>query len=282
MTINSVAGVRPLHRIQILNRSQLDSLTEQLASGRISTTYAGDGSGAASAIGIRAQLRQLCPATPTPRPSAEHARHTVATTCRCSGFRYRYWKQKRRSRQRRHHARRYRADAPPENGPVGLYRLTVSMLNAQSGDRFLFSGRATDTAPVAPLGPDHEWKRRSHRRVEAGDFFSASAHGPISEPMARDGSRSRQAPLQHRFKSAKTMPRPPPALPQPFGLKLSAVSTAIAGATVTQPVTPPVTVPPTPAAQRSVSVDLGTTNPNPGDRSQALPSSCPTGPPRTS
>jgi hypothetical protein len=61
----------------------------------------------------------------------------------------------------------------------------------------------------------------------------------------------------------------PPAVAQPFGMKVTGVSTTIAGATVTQPVDLPATVPPTPPATpvaKSMSIDLGATNPSVGDQ----------------
>src|SRR3981081_1836211 len=57
MTISGVSGRRSYMGSGILDlRSQLDTLTEQLASGKVSNTYAGQGSGRSLAIGIRAQV----------------------------------------------------------------------------------------------------------------------------------------------------------------------------------------------------------------------------------
>jgi flagellin-like hook-associated protein FlgL len=261
MTINGVSGRTSYIGSGILNlRSQLDSLTEQLASGRISTTYAGDGSGRGLAIGIRAQLSSFASYADTATnvntrinvanlslqrlsdigTEVKGAAVSAVTTLDNTG------------------------QTPGQKTALLDFTDSVSMLNAQSGDRFLFSGRATDTAPVAP----------SDQIMNGNGAAIAGLKQVISERKQADlGTNGTgrvtvaagATPTSVQISEDDATP-PPPALPQPFGLKLSAVSTAIAGATVTQPVTPPVTVPPTPAAQRSVSVDLGTDNPNPGDQ----------------
>ena len=68
MAIDGVSGRTSYIGSGILNlRSQLDTLTQQLASGKISNTYAGQGSGRSLAIGAaRADQRHLA-AMPTPR-----------------------------------------------------------------------------------------------------------------------------------------------------------------------------------------------------------------------
>ena len=60
MTISGVSGRTSYIGSGILDlRSQLDTLTQQLASGKISNTYAGQGSGRSLAIGLRSQLSSL-------------------------------------------------------------------------------------------------------------------------------------------------------------------------------------------------------------------------------
>ena len=57
MSIDGVSGRTSYIGSGILNlRSQLDTLTEQLASGKVSNTYAGQGAGRSLALGIRAQV----------------------------------------------------------------------------------------------------------------------------------------------------------------------------------------------------------------------------------
>jgi flagellar hook-associated protein 3 FlgL len=264
MSINGVSGRTSYIGAGILNlRSQLDSLTQQLASGRISNTYAGDGTGRGLAIGIRAQLSNISGYGDT--ATNVNTRINVANL----------------SLQRLaaigsevKGAAVSGSGTLDNNGQTAGQKTasldfidSVNMLNAQSGDRFLFSGRATDTAPVAP--PD--------QIMNGNGAAIAGLKQVISERRQADlgtggNGRVTVAPgataTSVQISEDDASP-PPPALPQPFGLKLNAISTSIVGATVTQPVTLPTTVPPTPpvpSAQRSVSIDLGTTNPSPGDQ----------------
>ncbi len=67
MTISGVSGRTSYIGSGILDlRSQLDTLTQQLASGKVSNTYAGEGSGRSLAIGLRSVL-SAWPAMPIPR-----------------------------------------------------------------------------------------------------------------------------------------------------------------------------------------------------------------------
>ena len=60
MTISGVSGRTSYIGSGILDlRRQLDTLTQQLSSGKISNTYAGQGSGRSLAIGLRSQLSGL-------------------------------------------------------------------------------------------------------------------------------------------------------------------------------------------------------------------------------
>src|SRR3990170_2029565 len=60
MTISGVSGRTSYIGSGILDlRSQLDALTQQLSTGKISNTYAGQGSGRSLAIGLRSQLSAL-------------------------------------------------------------------------------------------------------------------------------------------------------------------------------------------------------------------------------
>ena len=60
MSIDGVSGKTSYIGMSILNlRSQLDDLQTQLASGRVSTTYAGQGVNRAFALGLRAQITTI-------------------------------------------------------------------------------------------------------------------------------------------------------------------------------------------------------------------------------
>ena len=262
--INGLSGRASYIGSGILNlRSQLDSLTEQLASGRISTTYAGDGSGRGLAIGIRAQLSTMSGYADT--ATNVNTRINVANLSlqRLSDI----GAEVKGAAVSAGSSLDNTGQTPGQKTASLDFLDSVNMLNAQAGDRYLFSGRATDTAPVAP----------ADQIMNGNGAAIAGLKQVINERRQADlgtngTGRVTVAPgataTSVQISEDDATP-PPPALPQPFGLKLSAVSTSIAGATVTQPVTLPTTVPPTPpvpSAQRSVSVDLGATNPNPGDQ----------------
>src|ERR1700754_1189505 len=146
MTISGVSGRTSYIGSGILDlRSQLDALTHQLATGKISNTYAGQGSGRSLAIGLRSQLSGLAGYADTAtnlntrisvanlslqrlveigasvKGAAVSATSTIDNTGQTAG---------------------------QKTAMLGFVD-SVDMLNAKSGDRYLFSGRATDTTPVA-------------------------------------------------------------------------------------------------------------------------------------
>src|SRR6187200_3620000 len=60
MSIDGVNGRTSYIGTSILNiRAQLDNLTQQLASGRVSTTYAGQGANRGFALSLRAQVSSI-------------------------------------------------------------------------------------------------------------------------------------------------------------------------------------------------------------------------------
>jgi flagellin-like hook-associated protein FlgL len=266
MSIDGVSGRTSYIGSGILNlRSQLDTLTEQLASGKVSTTYAGQGAGRSLALGLRAQLnsysayadtatnvntrisvanlslQRLADITTSVKGAAVSAGSTLDNTGQTAG---------------------------QKTASLGFFD-SVDMLNAQSGDRFLFGGRATDAPPVAAADQILNGngtaiaglKQVIAERLQAD--LGANLNGRVGSAVpAAPASQSSVAVTEEELTPA------PPAAAQPFGMKVSGVSTTIVGATVTQPVTLPTTVPPTPAvppAAKSMSIDLGAVIPQEGD-----------------
>ena len=134
---------------------------------------------------------------------------------------------------------------------------SVDMLNAQSGDRYLFSGRATNTAPVAA----------ADQIMNGNGAAIAGLKQVIAERQAADvgatgmGRVILSQPTPTSVQIGEDFAANP--TPSPYGLKLNAISTSIAGATVTQPTaTPPATTPPSPLA---MGIDLGAATPQNGD-----------------
>ncbi len=242
MTISGVSGRTSYIGSGIVDlRNQLDTLTQQLSSGKVSNTYAGQGSGRSLAITLRSQisalagyadtavnlntrigvanlsLQRLVDIGSTVKGAAVSAGTTLDNTGQTAG---------------------------QKTANLNFVD-SVDMLNAQSGDRYLFSGRATDTAPVA-----------SSSDIMDGDGIKDGLKTVIAERQTADlGTglgRLTIAPQTAGSTSVSISEETPATV---FGMKLTNVSsTTLSGATGPTG---------TPA---SIAVDFGATNPNPGDK----------------
>jgi flagellar hook-associated protein 3 FlgL len=260
MPINGVSGITSYIGTGILNlRSELDSLTEQLSSGKISHTYAGDGSGRSLAIGIRAQLnsissyadtatnvntridvanlslQRLSDIAGTVKGAAVSAGNTLDNTHQTPGQKTAY---------------------------LGFFD-SVDLLNAQSGDRYLFSGRTTDTPPVAPAdqilngnGANIAGLKQVIAERQTADLGTTG----MGRVAVTAGATPTSVQIGEDFAADPTATPPVPA--SVFGMKISGVSTNMVGATTIQPTPTPVTTPPSPNA---MTVDLNGLNPKDGD-----------------
>ncbi|MEH2475778.1 flagellar hook-associated protein 3 FlgL [Nitrobacteraceae bacterium AZCC 2161] len=264
MTISGVSGRTSYIGSGILDlRNQLDTLTQQLSSGKISNTYAGQGSGTSLAIALRSQLSGISAYADTAvnlntrigvanlslqrlvaigsdvKGAAVSAGSTLDNTGQTAG---------------------------QKTASLGFFD-SVDMLNAKSGDRYLFSGRATDTPPVAAAD-----EIMNGRGALVAGLKQVIAERKTADLGVNQNGRVGSAigtPTTSVAITEEDATPAPPLQAQPFGIKLTGVSTSIAGATVTQPVDLPATVPPAlPATpvQKSMSVDLGTTLPAVGDQ----------------
>ncbi|WP_371422095.1 flagellar biosynthesis protein FlgL [Tardiphaga sp.] len=261
MTISGVSGRTSYIGSGITSlRDQLDTLTQQLSSGKVSNTYAGQGSGRSLAIALRAQISNVAAYADTAvnlntrigvanlslqRLVAIGSEVKGAAVSAGSNF-------------------DNTGQTPGQKTASLDFYDSVDMLNAKSGDRYLFSGRATDTAPVAPADQIMNGngaaiaglKQVISERNQADLGASGMGHMLLSQPTTTS--------VQIGEDFAADPTATPPVAATPFGLKLNAISTTITGATVTQPTaTPPATTPPSPLA---MSVDLGATNPKDGDQ----------------
>lgn len=241
MALDGVSGRTSYLGSSILNlKTQFEDLQQQLATGKVATSYAGQGPDRGFAFGLRAQISTIGGYADTAvnvntrigianlslqglaeiggqvKAAANNATVTLAADGRTSG--------------------QVAAQAAFENA--------ISLLNTRSGDRYLFSGRATDTAATAPAGEilngvgaraglttliDERRQADQGAAMMARLAVSSPALAPTVTAIAEDGS--------------------------PFGLKLASVNTTLSGATVTQPAGAP------PAA----TIDLGAVNPNEGE-----------------
>jgi len=241
MTISGVSGRTSYIGSGILDlRSQLDTLTQQLATGKVSNTYAGQGSGRSLAIALRSQLSNLAGYADTAvnlntrisvvnlslqrlvdvgssvKGAAVSAVSTIDNTGQTAG---------------------------QKTASLGFLD-SVDMLNAKSGDRYLFSGRATDTPPVT-----------SADVIMNGNGAQAGLKQLILERKQADVGTSGLGRVVLTAPTATSVQIAEDASPSEFGLKLNAITSTLAGATITQPTgTPP-----------AMSVDLGAANPAAGE-----------------
>lgn len=245
MAIDGVSGRTSYLGSSLINiKSQLDTLTEQLSSGKKTTTYAGLGIDAGTATGLRAQISTLASyadtgtlintrinvanlslqgmsdSASTVKAAAAGTTLTLDNTGKTAG----------------------------QTTAMASFTQMVALLNTNAGGRYLFSGRATDTPATEPADV-----------MLNGSGTRAGLTQLIDERAQADGTTG----LGRTVISSPT----PTSVTigedvagSPFGLKLSAVTTTDANATVTGPASP------APGDPLEMSVDLGATNPSDGDK----------------
>jgi hypothetical protein len=242
MSIDSVSGKTSYIGSGILNlRSQLDDLQTQLASGKISTTYAGQGVDRGFAVSLRAQVSHINAYADT--ATNVNTRLNVANLA-LQGL------SDIGSRSRAPRPPRPSCSTTTVKPPVRSRRRRRSPMpfhcsSLQSGDRYLFSGRTTDTAPTAPADV-----------ILNGIGTQAGLTQLIGERKLADQGTGGMGRLAVTSPSATTTVTSVAEDGSAFGLKLASVSSSLTGATITQPAGVP------PAA----TVDLGGVNPNNGDK----------------
>jgi flagellar hook-associated protein 3 FlgL len=242
MSIDGVNGRTSYIGTAILNtRRQLDELTQQLASGRVSTTYAGQGANRGFALSLRAQVSSI--------DAFKDTATNVNTRLNVVNLALQGLSDIGASVKKAAGASTIVLN---NNGQTSgqitaqaAFSNAVSLLNSQTGDRYLFSGRTTDTSATVSAdvmldgaGTQAGLKQLINERRQADQGVGNMAHLTVSSPpltttvtsLAEDGSS--------------------------FGLKLGSISSSLTGATVTQPA----------GAPPAVTVDLGAVNPNDGDK----------------
>jgi flagellar hook-associated protein 3 FlgL len=241
MSIDGVNGRTSYIGTSILHiRAQLDDLTQQLASGRVSTTYAGQGANRGFALSLRAQVSSINAYADT--ATNVNTRLNVVNLA-LQGLSDIGTSVKKAAST----STIVLNDNGQTSGQItaqAAFSNAVSLLNSQTGDRYLFSGRTTDTAATVSsdvmldgIGTQAGLKQLINERRQADQGVGNMGHLTVASPpltttvtsLTEDGSS--------------------------FGLKLSSISTSLTGATVTQPAGSP----------RAITVDLGAVNPNDGE-----------------
>jgi flagellar hook-associated protein 3 FlgL len=240
MTISSIGG-KPAAAIQSLIdlRSTLTDLQRQLSTGVKSTTYAGLGVDRGVTVGLRSQLSAISGFDST--ADQVQTRITLAQTSlgRISDL---SGSVKTAMAQGSYGTGAIGANTAQSTAQNSLDEV-LSLLNTQSGDHYLFSGRATDTPAVDTY--DH---------IMNGNGAQAGLKQVISERSQADVGTSGLGRLAITSPTATSVSVAEDAV-SPFGFKLASISSTLTNATVSGPTG-------TPAA---VSVDMSGGIPNAGD-----------------
>ncbi|WP_159008672.1 flagellar protein [Bradyrhizobium sp. S69] len=240
MSINSVSSSSPL-ALAILNlNNQMTNLSTQLATGEKSTSYSGMGSNEGFAIAARSQLANISAFTDTISNVGTQisAANTALQALSSIGSQV-----------------QSAAAATPatldstgqtigqENASAQLASM-VGILNTPAGDRYMFSGTATGTPATVSVD-----------QMLNGTATQAGLKTLISERAQADGTTGTGR-LTITQPTSTSVSVAEDSAGSPFGLKLSTVTSTLTGATVTGPSGSPA----------AISVALGATNPNPGDK----------------
>jgi len=242
MSINGVSGRTSYIGSSIIGlRNQLNDLTQQLASGKISTTYAGQGADRGFALSLRAQVSSIDAFKDTATnvntrlnvinlalQGITDIGSSVKSAAGASTI-----------------VLNNNGQTSGQITAQAAFSNAVSVLNSQSGDRYLFSGRTTDTPPTV-----------SADVMLNGTGTQAGLTQLINERRQADQGTGNMGRLAVSSPPATTTVTSLAEDGSSFGLKLGTISSSLTGATVTQAAGSP------PAA----TIDLGGVNPNDGDK----------------
>ena len=240
MAINSIGSSTSLLGQSVLNiKNQLNTLQVQLATGEKSTTYSGMGTGEGFAIAARAQLSNITgyQSTITNVGTTISAANTALQALSSTSSNV--------ETAANSGSKTLNSNGQTAGQVTAISQLSsmLSILNTQGGNGYIFSGAATNTPSVATADA-----------ILNGNGAQAGLTQIISERQQADlgttglGRLTVSAPTTTSVSLAQDS--------SPFGIKLGAVSSTLTGATVTGPAGSPA----------AISVDLGATNPNPGDQ----------------
>jgi flagellar hook-associated protein 3 FlgL len=240
--INSVGNTNILLGQSILSlKNQLDTLQTQLATGRKSTVYSGMGINEGFAIFARSQMSNLA-AFSTTMTNINTTIDTTNTALTSFG---------KIATQVKSSAGSLGAIVTGSGQTVGQQTATLQLksmleiLNTQAGDRFLFSGSAIDTPSVASVD-----------EILNGHGALAGLKQLIAERNQADLGASGLGRLVVSSPSPTSVGVAEDVAGSPFGFKLNAITSSLTGSTVAGPGgSPP-----------AMSVDLGATNPNDGEK----------------
>lgn len=242
MAINGITiGSNVLGQSATRLTDQLASLTTQLSTGKKSTTYAGMGVNEGFAIAARAQLSNLDAFT--------DIQSKVNTTIGVANVALQslvsIGSQVKTGAAQAAQAIGAGGQTTAQQTASAQLSAMLGILNTQAGDRYVFSGSAIDTPSVV-----------SAAAILDGQGSAAGLKTLISERRQADLGAAGLGRVVVTQPTTTSVSVAEDVAGSPFGLKLNGINSLLTGATVTGPTgTPP-----------AVSVDLGTTNPNNGDK----------------
>ncbi len=240
MSVSTVGAQAALAIQQLTNmRAQFDDLQRQLSTGQKSDTYAGLGINRGVTISLNAQLAAISGYTDT--INIVGTRISVMDTA-LSSMTDLTAAVKTAMAQASTAGDGSGVTIAQQTAQTSLDQL-LSLLNTQSGNRYLFSGRATDQPAVDTL--DH---------ILNGNGAQAGLKQLISERNQADLGADGLGRLVISTPTASSVSLAEDAA-SPFGLKLASVSSNLSNATVSGPSGSPA----------SLSVDFSGGNPNVGD-----------------
>jgi hypothetical protein len=242
MSISSINYGSSVLGAQIRNiNQQLTDLSTQLSTGKLSQNYSGMGTNEGFAIAGRSQLSNIAAYTDTMTnvnvsinlantalQSLTTIRNTVQTGSATTA-----------------QDLNVNGQTVAQNTAAAQFGSMVGVLNTQSGNRYLFSGTAFNTQPVANAGD-----------IINGTTTQAGLKTVMAERRAADLGANGMGRLVQTQPTASSVQVSEDVAGSPFGLKIAAVSSTLTGATVTGPSGSPV----------SFSVDLNGVNPSNGDK----------------
>jgi flagellin-like hook-associated protein FlgL len=242
MAINSVSYGSTILNQSLLNlHDQLTTLQSQLTTGKKSTSYAGMGVNEGFAIAARSQLANISAFSDT--MSNINTNIGVANTVLQSMVDI--GKTVQNTANSSLQTLNSAGQTIAQQTATSQLSSMLGVLNMRAGDRYLFSGSAINTPSVA-----------SFDDIINGTTTQAGLKTVISERRQADLGASGLGRVVISSPTATSVQVAEDVAGSPFGLKLNAISSSLTGATVTGPTgTPP-----------AVSVDLGATNPNNGDK----------------
>jgi flagellar hook-associated protein 3 FlgL len=233
-------GARSLLMVQSLvdMRNQLGELQRQMATGKRSDTYAGLGLDRGLTVGLRSQLSAIGSYNDTIDNVGVRIEVADAALTRIAELGR---QMKAVAGQLNSSIQRTTAKETAKNAVDEI----IGLLNTQVGDRYLFSGLASDTSAVDTMNS-----------VLYGDGIRAGLQQIISERNQADLGATGLGRLVVTAPTLTSVQVAEDAAPSAFGFKLANITSSLTGSTVTGPA----------GAPPAMSVDLGAVNPNPDEQ----------------